>query len=42
VLYSLAPVAKARRAARDFASFLQGKDACAVFERAGFIVIRKD
>ena len=42
VLYSLAPVAKARPAARDFAAYLQGKDAGAVFERAGFIVIHKE
>lgn len=42
VLYSLAPVAKARPAARDFAAYLQGKDAGAVFARAGFIVVHKD
>ena len=42
VVYSLAPLARAPRAARDFVSFLQGKDARAVFDRAGFIVTRKD
>ncbi|HKA37758.1 MAG TPA: molybdate ABC transporter substrate-binding protein [Thermoanaerobaculia bacterium] len=42
VLYSLAPVAKATRAARDFAAFLESKEAGAAFERAGFFVIRKE
>ncbi|HKF41907.1 MAG TPA: molybdate ABC transporter substrate-binding protein [Thermoanaerobaculia bacterium] len=42
VLYSLAPVSRAGKAARDFASFLQGQEASAVFDRAGFIVMKKD
>jgi len=41
ILYSAAPLARAGKAAADFAAFLQGKEASAVFSRAGFVVIAK-
>ena len=42
ILYSLAPMSRARPAARDFAAFCQGKEAAEIFSRAGFVVIRKE
>jgi molybdate transport system substrate-binding protein len=41
ILYSVAPMARARRAAREFVTFLEGPGAEAVFTRAGFLVLRK-
>src|SRR5262249_7582172 len=41
ILYAAAPLARAGKAAADFAAFLQGKEASAVFSRAGFVVIAK-
>jgi molybdate transport system substrate-binding protein len=42
ILYSAAPVARAKKAAGDFVAFLQGQEAAAVFSRAGFVVIRRE
>ena len=41
ILYSTSPLARAGKAAGDFVSFLQGKEAEAVFSRAGFLVLPK-
>ena len=41
ILYSVAPLARSGKAAPDFVAFLQGKEAEAVFSRAGFVVTPK-
>jgi molybdate transport system substrate-binding protein len=41
ILYSVAPVARAGKAAAGFVEFLRGKEAAAVFSRAGFVVLSK-
>ncbi len=42
ILYSVSAVARARPAAREFVTFLQGKDAAAAFSKAGFVLVRKE
>lgn len=39
ILYSVSAVARARPAAREFVAFLQGKEALALFSRAGFVIL---
>ena len=41
ILYSVASLARGGKAAADFVAFLQGKEAEAVFSRAGFVVMSK-
>ena len=42
ILYSVAPVGRARRAAWEFVAFLQGREAASVFSRAGFVVMSQE
>ncbi len=42
ILYSVSAVARARAAARDFVTFLRGKEASAAFTKAGFLVLSKE